>query len=356
MNANQNEILELMEHYTDATGIGLYCLNQSLVLQSFSTAGWSYPELGALDFAEVGWHMLEKVRCPEKSIDCYETFLTKQGFIYLIRDLKTQRGARLARWFLISEPMVEKHLCSPGQQAVSVCDPMAENDNTLMACPIKPPETGLDSTADPIRQLPAMPVISRYRINQLGKTLDYLCGPFSGKQGGKHPNSSLNPAMGGCMTELRYPETPDRETAFASIDVQNAARTLYGQVRGIIRNGQVSALIELEKAFDFNRLPIQALSEQEQLLAVKDIFIAFSTMQMHGAVEAGLSYAKMLRLADQQVDKVQRMTRIQDVLTHMKASVAAFTYAVHLDLVDRQVVPRQTSHHELLTNVNLARA
>lgn len=356
MNANQNEILDLMEHYTDATGIGLYCLNQSLMLQSFSTAGWSYPELGALDFAEVGWHMLEKVKCPEKSIDCYETFLTKQGFIYLIRDLKTRRGARSARWFLISEPMVEKHLCSPDQQAVSVCDPMAENDNPLVACPIKPAEAGLDSTADPIRQLPAMPVISRYRINQLGKTLDYLCGPFSGKQGGKHPSSNLNPAMGGCMTELRYPETPDRETAFSSIDVHNAARTLYGQVHGIIRNGQVSALIELEKVFDLIRLSIQALSAHEQLLAVKDVFIAFCTLQMHAAVEAGLPYARMLRLADQQIDKVQRMTRTQDVISHMKAAVAAFTYAVHLDLVDRQVVPRQTSHHEMLTNAKLVRA
>jgi len=356
MNANQNEILELMEHYTDATGIGLYCLNQSLVLQSFSTAGWSYPELGALDFAEVGWHVLEKVKCPEKSIDCYETFLTKQGFIYLIRDLKTRRGARSARWFLISEPMVEKQLGGPDQQAISVCDPMSETGSTLAACPIKPAESRAESTADPIRHLPAMPVISRYRINQLGKTLDYLCGPFSGRQGGKHPSSSLNPVMGGCMTDLRYPEAPEQENAFAFIDVHNTARTLYGQVRGIIRNGQVSALLELEKTLDFDRLPIRSLSDHEQLLAVKDIFIAFCTLQMHGAVEAGLPYARMLRLADQQIDKVQRMTRTPDVLSHMKASVAAFTYAVHLDLVDRQVVPRQTSHHELVTTVTLARA
>jgi len=356
MSANQKEILELMEQYTDATGIGLYCLNQSLVLQSFTTAGWSYPELGALDFAEVGWHMLEKIKHPGKSINCYEAFLTRQGFIYLIRELQTRRGARSSRWFLISEPMVEMRPGSPDQQAMSVCDPMAESSNPLAACPIKPAEIETETGANPIMRLPAMPVISHYRINQLGQTLDYLCGPFSGKQGGKHPASSLNQVMGGCMSELRHPEATERDTAFASIDGHGIARVLYSQVRSIIRNGQVSSLHELEKTFDFNKLPIQALSEQEQLLAAKDIFIAFNTLQMHGAVEAGLPYARMLRLADQQVDKVQRMTGIQDVVSHMKASVAAFTYAVHLDLVDRQVVPPQTSHHELLTNVNLARA
>jgi len=356
MNANQNEILELMEHYTDATGIGLYCLDQSLVLQPFSTAGWSFPELGALDFAEVGWHMLEKTKSPSQAVDCYETFLTRQGFIYLIRDLKIRRGAHSARWYLISEPMVEKQLGRSELQAMPVCDPMADGADTLSACPIKPAAAESESNADPIRHLPAMPVISRYRVSQLGKTLDYLCVPLLGRQSGKRPSPGMNPAMCGCMTNLRYPEESTDENPSASIDVHSIARALHGQVRGIIRNGQVSALLDLERAVDFNSLPVQVLSAHDQLLVTKDIFIAFCTLLLHSAVESGLPYARMLRLADQQIDKVQRMTRIQDVLTHMKAAVAAYTYAVHLDQVDQQIVPRQTSHRELLTTVKLARA
>lgn len=299
MKSDQDAIQDLMERYTDATGIGLYCLNQSLEIQPFGTAGWAFSELDSLDFTEVSLHVQEKYADAAQPTGCFEAFSTKLGLTYLIRDLKTGRGVRRSSWFLISEPILDR----------------------------KPLENNI-----PI----SMPIVSKYRVDQLGKTLDYLCIPFSGSRGAGRLAGCSGAYLSGCMTDLSYPDIQAAGYSLSQSRIHAAAQSIVQKVKSIIQSGNVSALPDLEKTIDFNVIPYHRMAVQDELLAAKDIFIASCTMQFHCVVDAGLPYDRMLRLADQQISKVQRMSQLQDVQAQMKASITAFTYAVHLDHVDRQ--------------------
>ena len=138
---------------------------------------------------------------------------------------------------------------------------------------------------------------------------------------------------------------------FSQSDINLTARQMFFCVKDIIGNGQVEALLDLEKHIDFSTIVLERASGPDELLAAKDIFIAFCTMLFQQAVDVGLSKSRMLQLADQQIDKVQRMSQLQDVLAQMRASVATFTYTVYLDLVSRNEASIEAIQNELMSAI-----
>ncbi len=173
----------------------------------------------------------------------------------------------------------------------------------------------------------------------------------------ENPQEPNNPEMfgpDGLSSNMAYPDLIAGCCHFSRPGIEQIAELMFQSVRDIIKNGQVGALLDLEKEIDFSLFAQTGTIGPEQLRDVKDLFMAFCTLQFHCAVEAGLPRRRMLSLADQQIAKVMRMNQLQDVLNQMKASVAAFTYAVYLDLVSRHKASIEAIQHELMSAISVA--
>ncbi len=147
---NKEAILELMECFTEATGIGLYCLDQSMEMQPFSTARWTPDELESLELADVSWHLWKQTRGgPAKRVikaslpeTGHESFITRSGLHYLISTIPASLSAGRPDCYLVTEPLVTR--------------PIDAKDDRLAK----------------VRR------VSSRRADQLGKTLDHLCKSF----------------------------------------------------------------------------------------------------------------------------------------------------------------------------------
>ena len=138
---------------------------------------------------------------------------------------------------------------------------------------------------------------------------------------------------------------------FSQADIRLTAGRMFQCVRDIVSNGQVRVLLDLEKRIDFSSVELERTAGPEELIAAKDIFMTFCALLCQQAVAVGLPEGRMLQLADQQIEKVQRMSELQDVLAQMRASVATFTYAVYLDLVSRNKASIEAIQNELMSAI-----
>ncbi len=298
-------IVELLECYSDATGINLIYLDNNQMVHPGSTSRRTMEELRQLDFQEV-IDRLAIIKDKQKESGFYfETFFTENHFTYNLHILRDESFGQV---YLVSEPMVVQPISEQSLQRIS-----------------SQPQFGSVDVNTRLQNLKKIPIVSWRRIYQLGMILNRMCHSAFNLQPGQPATDAV--AFGHSSARvngmLQYASPASLSNPIALDD------TTFIKLRDIVKNGNIVALPEYDTYIHIGSVNTPCFMMDDCLRIAKDYFILFSSMHLYSAVEAGLSFSEMMALSERLIGEAEQMKQPQDVYAHMQVALSAFTHAVH---------------------------
>jgi len=265
----------------------------------------SLSELRLLEFEEVRQHIV-RISGDLKDDGCYfETYFTEHHFIYNIHVLKIDQSVHR---YLISEPMIVQPY---KEQAIhDLCD--------QRRCTVS-------AKLELSRTISDVPVVSWRRIHQLGLLLNRMCGSLPEIRTIHQPSREAH-------QDLSDPSAMSRKidrTLLNQLEMPILGDALYLKIKGIIQSGNISALPDIDHIICFDDIPFHCFGSTDFLRIVKDYFIILCTMQLYCAIDAGLPFSDMQRLAEHLISESEQMNQVSEIFAQMKVSLATFIHAVH---------------------------
>lgn len=170
------------------------------------------------------------------------------------------------------------------------------------------------------------PVVSYDRIMPLGEVLSRLAQALP-------DGEEVHQVMGGgkvdaSLQQLIQPGSLPGSSQRSAMTESYDAYGVYLKLKECIGKGDADGILSVMEKINPGSVPMDQLASDSFVRSLKNSSIKVCAMCSYVSVEAGAPYAKMIRLSDEFINKIEAHENVNEIYELMKAAILAFTRAV----------------------------